>query len=140
MSLVGPRPERPSFVNEFRETIPGYDLRHAVPGGMTGWAQVHGWRGPTSLRKRVQYDLDYIERWSLSTGHADLAHDRSTRIVGQDLVERIEAASKDHGVTAPTAPVDRASTRPICSVVIPIVQWPRAVGALPREHRTAPAP
>jgi undecaprenyl-phosphate glucose phosphotransferase len=64
MSLVGPRPERPSFVDQFRHTIPDYDLRHAVPGGMTGWAQVHGWRGPTSLRKRIQYDLDYIERWS----------------------------------------------------------------------------
>jgi undecaprenyl-phosphate glucose phosphotransferase len=64
MSLVGPRPERPSFVERFRQTVPDYDLRHAVPGGMTGWAQVHGWRGRTSLRKRVQYDLDYIERWS----------------------------------------------------------------------------
>jgi undecaprenyl-phosphate glucose phosphotransferase len=64
MSLVGPRPERPSFVDHFRQTVPDYDLRHAVPGGMTGWAQVHGWRGRTSLRKRVQYDLDYIERWS----------------------------------------------------------------------------
>ena len=65
MSLVGPRPERPNFVENFRQTIPDYDLRHAVPGGMTGWAQVHGWRGRTSLRKRIQYDLDYIERWSL---------------------------------------------------------------------------
>jgi exopolysaccharide biosynthesis polyprenyl glycosylphosphotransferase len=65
MSLVGPRPERPIFVEEFRKTVPGYDLRHAVPGGMTGWAQVHGWRGRTSLRKRIQYDLDYIERWSI---------------------------------------------------------------------------
>jgi exopolysaccharide biosynthesis polyprenyl glycosylphosphotransferase len=64
MSLVGPRPERPTFVDEFRRSIPDYDLRHAVPGGMTGWAQVHGWRGRTSLRKRLQYDLDYIERWS----------------------------------------------------------------------------
>ena len=64
MSLVGPRPERPVFVNQFRESMPDYDLRHAVPGGMTGWAQVHGWRGRTSLRKRVQYDLDYIQRWS----------------------------------------------------------------------------
>jgi undecaprenyl-phosphate glucose phosphotransferase len=64
MSLVGPRPERPVFVDQFRETVPDYDLRHAVPGGMTGWAQVHGWRGRTSLRKRVQYDLDYIQRWS----------------------------------------------------------------------------
>jgi exopolysaccharide biosynthesis polyprenyl glycosylphosphotransferase len=65
MSLVGPRPERPTFVDEFRVTIPDYNLRHAVPGGMTGWAQVHGWRGRTSLRKRLQYDLDYIERWSV---------------------------------------------------------------------------
>jgi exopolysaccharide biosynthesis polyprenyl glycosylphosphotransferase len=64
MSLVGPRPERPTFVEQFRQTIPDYDLRHAVRGGMTGWAQVHGWRGRTSLRKRIQYDLDYIERWS----------------------------------------------------------------------------
>jgi exopolysaccharide biosynthesis polyprenyl glycosylphosphotransferase len=64
MSLVGPRPERPVFVEQFRDTIPDYDLRHAVPGGMTGWAQVHGWRGRTSLRKRIQYDLDYIQRWS----------------------------------------------------------------------------
>jgi exopolysaccharide biosynthesis polyprenyl glycosylphosphotransferase len=65
MSLVGPRPERPVFVEEFRQSIPDYDLRHAVPGGMTGWAQVHGWRGRTSLRKRLQYDLDYIQRWSI---------------------------------------------------------------------------
>jgi undecaprenyl-phosphate glucose phosphotransferase len=64
MSLVGPRPERPMFVDRFRGEISDYDLRHSVPGGMTGWAQVHGWRGRTSLRKRVQYDLDYIERWS----------------------------------------------------------------------------
>src|SRR5262245_7572849 len=65
MSMVGPRPERPMFVEEFRRTMPDYDLRHAVPGGMTGWAQVHGWRGRTSLRKRIQYDLDYIHRWSI---------------------------------------------------------------------------
>jgi undecaprenyl-phosphate glucose phosphotransferase len=64
MSLVGPRPERPMFVDQFSQEMPDYDLRHAVPGGMTGWAQVHGWRGRTSLRKRIQYDLDYIQRWS----------------------------------------------------------------------------
>jgi exopolysaccharide biosynthesis polyprenyl glycosylphosphotransferase len=64
MSLVGPRPERPIFVDHFKDAMPDYDLRHAVPGGMTGWAQVHGWRGRTSLRKRIQYDLDYIERWT----------------------------------------------------------------------------
>jgi undecaprenyl-phosphate glucose phosphotransferase len=65
MSLVGPRPERPVFVEQFRRQIPDYDRRHAVPCGMTGWAQVHGWRGRTSLEMRIRYDLDYIERWSL---------------------------------------------------------------------------
>ena len=65
MSLVGPRPERPVFVDEFRRRIPGYMLRHKVKAGMTGWAQVNGWRGDTSLEKRIEYDLYYIERWSL---------------------------------------------------------------------------
>ena len=65
MSLVGPRPERPVFVEQFRGEHADYDLRHVVPIGMTGWAQVHGWRGRTSLRKRLQYDLDYIDRWSI---------------------------------------------------------------------------
>ena len=66
MSLVGPRPERPVFVEEFRRQIPGYMLRHKVKAGMTGWAQVNGWRGSTSLEKRIEYDLYYIERWSLA--------------------------------------------------------------------------
>jgi Undecaprenyl-phosphate glucose phosphotransferase len=65
MSLVGPRPERPLFVDEFRRKIPGYMLRHKVKAGMTGWAQINGWRGQTSLEKRIEYDLYYIERWSL---------------------------------------------------------------------------
>jgi Undecaprenyl-phosphate glucose phosphotransferase len=65
MSLVGPRPERPVFVETFRHRIPGYMLRHKVKAGMTGWAQVNGWRGNTSLEKRIEYDLYYIERWSL---------------------------------------------------------------------------
>ena len=66
MSLVGPRPERPSFVEDFRTRIPGYMLRHKVKAGMTGWAQINGWRGNTSLEKRIEYDLYYIERWSLA--------------------------------------------------------------------------
>lgn len=65
MSLVGPRPERPAFISEFRDTIPNYMLRHRIKAGMTGWAQVHGWRGDTSLRKRLQYDLYYIRNWSI---------------------------------------------------------------------------
>ena len=66
MSLVGPRPERPEFVREFKEKFPQYMLRHRVRAGMTGWAQVNGWRGNTSLSKRIEYDLYYIENWSLA--------------------------------------------------------------------------
>jgi exopolysaccharide biosynthesis polyprenyl glycosylphosphotransferase len=65
MSLVGPRPERPEFVREFKERFPQYMLRHRVRAGITGWAQVHGWRGNTSLSKRIEYDLYYIENWTL---------------------------------------------------------------------------
>ena len=65
MSLVGPRPERPLFVEQFREAVPKYLLRHKVKAGMTGWAQVNGWRGQTPLEKRLEYDLYYIENWSL---------------------------------------------------------------------------
>jgi Undecaprenyl-phosphate glucose phosphotransferase len=64
MSLVGPRPERPVFVRKFAKTIPNYNARHAVKAGMTGWAQVNGWRGNSSLRKRVQFDLYYISHWN----------------------------------------------------------------------------
>lgn len=64
MSLVGPRPERPVFIQRFSKTIPNYMARHAVKAGITGWAQVHGWRGNTSLRKRLQYDLYYITHWT----------------------------------------------------------------------------
>jgi Undecaprenyl-phosphate glucose phosphotransferase len=64
MSLVGPRPERPVFIRQFSQTIPNYMARHTVKSGITGWAQVHGWRGNTSLRKRVQYDLYYITHWT----------------------------------------------------------------------------
>lgn len=66
MSLVGPRPERPEFVAEFKESYPQYMLRHRVRAGLTGWAQVHGLRGNTSLAKRIEYDLYYIENWSLA--------------------------------------------------------------------------
>jgi Undecaprenyl-phosphate glucose phosphotransferase len=64
MSIVGPRPERPVFISKFVKTIPNYHARHAVKAGITGWAQVNGWRGNTSLRKRVQYDLYYITHWT----------------------------------------------------------------------------
>jgi Undecaprenyl-phosphate glucose phosphotransferase len=66
MSIVGPRPERPFFVEQFKRRIPQYMLRHKVKAGITGWAQVNGWRGNTSLEKRIEYDLYYIENWSVS--------------------------------------------------------------------------
>ncbi|MBM4264950.1 MAG: undecaprenyl-phosphate glucose phosphotransferase [Deltaproteobacteria bacterium] len=65
MSLVGPRPERPPLIEEFRKTIPAYMLRHKVKAGMTGWAQINGWRGNTSLQKRIDHDIAYIESWSV---------------------------------------------------------------------------
>ena len=65
MSLVGPRPERPQYVEKFREEIPRYMVKHQVRPGMTGWAQVNGYRGNTSIRKRIEYDLYYIENWTL---------------------------------------------------------------------------
>ncbi len=65
MSLIGPRPERPELVEEFKKTIPGYDLRHKVKAGISGWAQVNGLRGNTSIEKRVAYDLYYIRNWSV---------------------------------------------------------------------------
>ena len=65
MSIVGPRPERPQFVDEFRQQIPGYMQKHLVKGGITGWAQVNDLRGNTDLAARIQYDLYYIENWSL---------------------------------------------------------------------------
>lgn len=65
MSLVGPRPERPQYVEKFREEIPRYMIKHQVRPGMTGWAQVNGYRGDTSIRKRIEHDLYYIENWSI---------------------------------------------------------------------------
>ena len=65
MSLVGPRPERPKFVEKFKEEIPRYMIKHQVRPGITGWAQVNGYRGDTSIRKRIEHDVHYIENWTL---------------------------------------------------------------------------
>lgn len=64
MSLIGPRPERPFYVDKFKEEIPKYMIKHLVRPGITGWAQVNGWRGDTSIRRRIEYDIYYIENWS----------------------------------------------------------------------------
>ncbi|MDR1933816.1 MAG: undecaprenyl-phosphate glucose phosphotransferase [Spirochaetales bacterium] len=65
MSLVGPRPERPIYIKEFRKKVPAYMLRHKMKAGITGWAQVNGWRGDTSIEKRIEFDLYYIRHWSV---------------------------------------------------------------------------
>ena len=67
--MVGPRPERPVYIEDFKDKIPHYMLRHKVPAGITGWAQVHGWRGDTSIDKRIEFDLYYQPingRWRLA--------------------------------------------------------------------------
>ena len=65
MSLVGPRPERPQFVEKFREEITRYMIKHQVRPGITGWAQINGYRGNTSIKKRIEHDLYYIENWTV---------------------------------------------------------------------------
>ncbi|MDE6318884.1 MAG: undecaprenyl-phosphate glucose phosphotransferase, partial [Lachnospiraceae bacterium] len=66
MSVVGPRPERPQFVEQFKEEIPRYMVKHQVRPGLTGWAQISGYRGDTSIKKRIEYDIFYIENWTMS--------------------------------------------------------------------------
>lgn len=66
MSVVGPRPERPFFVEKFREEVPRYMIKHQVRPGITGWAQVNGLRGDTSIEERINHDLYYIENWTFS--------------------------------------------------------------------------
>jgi lipopolysaccharide/colanic/teichoic acid biosynthesis glycosyltransferase len=66
MSLVGPRPERPEFIAQFRQQLPGYMLRHKTKGGITGLAQVSGLRGRTSVERRLELDIEYLEHWSLT--------------------------------------------------------------------------
>ena len=65
MSIVGPRPERDIFIKKFAQNIPNYMDKHAVKAGITGWAQINGWRGDTSLEKRIEFDLYYIKNWTL---------------------------------------------------------------------------
>ena len=86
MSIVGPRPERPHFVEQFKHKIPQYMLRHKVKAGLTGWAQVNGWRGNTSLEKRIEYDLYYIENWSVAPRPEDHVADAPARLLPQARV------------------------------------------------------
>jgi len=112
MSLVGPRPERPYFVDQFRVAVPGYDDRHRVPAGMTGWAQVHGLRGDTSIKDRAVFDNHYVENWSLwrdlvilirTVGTAvdiGMAEGRADHRAGAENLLRLELGTGDLAVLA----------------------------------------
>lgn len=89
MSLVGPRPERPFFVERFRREIPDYDFRHRVPSGLTGWSQVHGLRGDCSIADRVRFDNQYIESWSLGRDLSILW--RTLGTIARDLLSSLAA-------------------------------------------------
>jgi lipopolysaccharide/colanic/teichoic acid biosynthesis glycosyltransferase len=95
MSLVGPRPEEVLFTQIYDRSVPGYRDRHRVPGGLTGWAQVNGLRGNTSIRERARFDNHYIEHWSLGLDFAILA--RTVGVILRELVRR----GTPHAVTAP---------------------------------------
>jgi lipopolysaccharide/colanic/teichoic acid biosynthesis glycosyltransferase len=83
MSLVGPRPERPHFAQRFAQEVPRYDDRHRVPGGITGWAQVHGLRGDTPIPDRARFDNHYIENWSLWRDVVILARTIASVLLGR---------------------------------------------------------
>lgn len=108
MSLVGPRPERPLFAEQFAESVPGYTGRHGVRGGLTGWAQIHGWRGDTSIAERTTMDLDYIARWSLWRDLLIMA--RTVPVLMRDAV-RDDAPPLGLSVSDRSRPGVRASTR-----------------------------
>jgi exopolysaccharide biosynthesis polyprenyl glycosylphosphotransferase len=91
MSLVGPRPEEADFADQFAETVPGYAQRHRVPGGLTGWAQVNGLRGETSIVERARFDNQYIEHWSLWSDLAILL--RTAGALGRSVVGRFDPQS-----------------------------------------------
>jgi exopolysaccharide biosynthesis polyprenyl glycosylphosphotransferase len=101
MSLVGPRPERGYLVEQFNTSVSGYRDRHRLPVGLTGWAQVHGLRGDTSLRERVRFDNQYIEHWSLWRDVVILIRTVSASFRGPTPMSQPESMSSDDGSAAP---------------------------------------
>ena len=94
MSLVGPRPERPMFVDRFSQELPAYPHRHLVKPGLTGWAQVHGYYGPTSITRRLDHDLEYISRYSLMLDLWILLATPRRIFSGQGAAEPVDAAQQ----------------------------------------------
>jgi Undecaprenyl-phosphate glucose phosphotransferase len=122
MSLVGPRPERPEFIAAFRHEIPNYMLRHKMKAGMTGYAQVRGWRGNTSLHKRIQHDMYYIRNWSIGL---DL------RILLQTLAA---VWFSRHERSTPVGPANEKLAEPGAPAADP-----RSTGGLPPDPNREPA-
>jgi lipopolysaccharide/colanic/teichoic acid biosynthesis glycosyltransferase len=102
MSLVGPRPERGYLVEQFNTSVSGYRDRHRLPVGLTGWAQVHGLRGDTSLRERVRFDNQYIEHWSLWRDVVILVRTLSASFRGPTSMSQPETETRGDGSTTPT--------------------------------------
>jgi len=109
MSLVGPRPERPHFVSQFSKEITSYGDRHRVPVGMTGWAQIHGLRGDTSLEERARFDNRYIEHWSL--GQDLMILGRTLTAIVKDLLTRHEREAEDCDERVDTSGLEAGSVR-----------------------------
>jgi lipopolysaccharide/colanic/teichoic acid biosynthesis glycosyltransferase len=95
MSVVGPRPERPFFVEQFSREFPGYARRHDVRPGLTGWAQIHGWRGNTSLAERLRCDLQYVRRQSVAVDLYVLAMTPYVVLTGNHIHQH-EACRSEH--------------------------------------------
>jgi hypothetical protein len=135
MSLVGPRPERPFFVEQFKAEIPHYDDRHRVPGGLTGLAQVHGLRGDTSIEERARFDNHYIENWSLwrdltilmqtlfavvrNVGSAGTSSQVATTVTAGSTLGVVSTDS-DGGVTVATATTTGTATGTAVGEVTPM--------------------
>ncbi len=94
MSLVGPRPEIPYYVNSFKDEIPMYMIRHQVKPGITGWAQIHGYRGDTSIAKRVEYDISYIENWSFFLDISIILRTALSGFVNHEKLKVFEGSKK----------------------------------------------
>ena len=94
MSLVGPRPEIPYYVNSFKDEIPMYMIRHQVKPGITGWAQIHGYRGDTSIAKRVEYDISYIENWSFFLDISIILRTALSGFVNNEKLKVFEGSKK----------------------------------------------
>ena len=110
MSLVGPRPEIPYYVNSFKDEIPMYMIRHQVKPGITGWAQIHGYRGDTSIAKRVEYDVRYIENWSFFLDISILLRTALSGFINHEKLKVFDGSKTEKSAKEEAAAVKTVST------------------------------